>query len=105
MGYHGPPAHGPPPQGHHGPPHDPQGHHVHEGKRLYKCNTCNTSLASMQGLITHEKAIHKGEKLFKCDECGLKHTLKNQLTQHIRQVHEGKKQDNGRRAHNSSPHK
>ena len=29
MGYHGPPAHGPPrsPQGHHGPPRDPQGHH------------------------------------------------------------------------------
>ena len=27
MGYHGPPAHGPPPQGHQGPPHDPQGHH------------------------------------------------------------------------------
>ena len=29
MGYHGPPAHGPPrsAQGHHGPPRDPQGHH------------------------------------------------------------------------------
>mgnify|MGYP007045157660 FL=1 len=29
MGYHGPPAHGPPrsSQGHHGPPRDPQGHH------------------------------------------------------------------------------
>ena len=61
---------------------------VHEGKRSYKCQSCNSKFHSKDGLNRHVITIHEGKKPYTCKICNLTFTQSSNLTVHIARVHE-----------------
>ena len=44
---------------------------IHEGKKRFQCNICDSKYTSRQGLLYHIKIVHdKIGKKFKCNICG-----------------------------------
>ena len=64
---------------------------VHEGKKPFKCNICDTNFASKQGLNTHIATVHEGKKPYRCNTCDSSFSQKQTLKNHITMVHEQKK--------------
>ena len=56
---------------------------VHEGKKPFKCNICDTAFSQKQKLNGHVKSVHEGMEPFKCNICdkafSYKHTLKGHV--------------------------
>ena len=73
---------------------------VHEGKKPFKCETCDATFARKNkftrkdNLNTHIATVHEEMKPFKCDLCNTKFTSKHSLNGHIAAVHEGKSHSN-----------
>ena len=42
---------------------------VHEGRKPFKCNTCDACFSYKQYLDGHIAAVHERKKLFKCNFC------------------------------------
>ena len=59
---------------------------VHEGKKPFKCDHCNSSFGIKRSLKRHIATIHEGKKPFKCDI-----GQKFELNKHVATVHEGHK--------------
>ena len=43
---------------------------VHEGKKSFKCNVCDTAFSEKSKLNGHIESVHEGKKPFKCNDCG-----------------------------------
>ena len=65
---------------------------VHEGKKPFKCVTCNYSCDLESSLQQHVSSVHEGKKPFKCDTCNYSSDVREELQQHVASVHEVKKQ-------------
>ena len=68
-------------------------HHIttiHEGKKPYQCNYCDSQFFNMNQLKKHRVSVH--EKVsHNCDLCGKVFFQKGHLNRHTRNVHEVKK--------------
>ena len=76
---------------------------VHEGRRDYKCNSCEKSYGSKQELDRHTHNFHEGHENcpkwcenrkkrledFICDSCGSSYSGALALDKHILEVHDG----------------
>ena len=61
---------------------------VHEGKKPYQCNKCESKWFCSKGeLNRHVVRVHEKEKPFKCVKCDSKFKEKGDLDRHIRTVH------------------
>ena len=58
---------------------------VHEGKKQFKCDICNTHFGQRGNLKTHASTIHEGRKQFKCDICNAEFTKKKMMNGHMQQ--------------------
>ena len=56
---------------------------IHEGKKQFKCNLCNTKFGEKSNLRRHIVTVHEGKKLFKCDICNAKFGGKSDLNKHV----------------------
>ena len=65
--------------------------YVHEGKKPFKCETCQASFADKRNLKSHVSVVHEGKKAFKCSVCNAEFTLKSPLNTHMATIHGGKK--------------
>ena len=65
---------------------------VHEKKKPFKCNLCDSSFAQNDNLKVHIASVHEKEKYFKCTFCDSCFAEKGCLKIHIASVHEGKKE-------------
>ena len=66
-------------------------HQVHESKKPFKCNKCDTKFTQKSDLKSHCESVHEGQKSFKCKVCESTFTKHQSLSAHIASVHEGKK--------------
>ena len=64
---------------------------VHEGKKPFQCEICNSCFSKKVGLEKHISSVHDGNKPFKCNLCQYATVHKGDLTRHVESVHEGKK--------------
>jgi uncharacterized Zn-finger protein len=64
---------------------------VHEGKKVFQCNVCNSGFKHKTSLFRHIDTVHEKKKPFKCTICEAGFTIKDNLKRHIHAVHEGKK--------------
>jgi uncharacterized Zn-finger protein len=64
---------------------------VHEGKKVFQCNVCNSGFKHKTSLFRHIDTVHEKKKPFKCTVCEAGFTIKDNLKRHIHAVHEGKK--------------
>ena len=63
---------------------------IHEGKKPYQCNSCDSQFFTMNQLKKHRVSVH--EKVsHNCDLCGKVFFQKGHLNRHTRNVHEVKK--------------
>ena len=62
---------------------------VHEKKRPYVCDLCDSSFGLQSSLWNHKKthASIKDDEIFNCDRCGKIYTQKSHLMRHIAGVH------------------
>ena len=60
---------------------------VHEGKKPFKCDTCDARFALMHHLKSHIASVHE-KKRFNCAKCDASFTQKGHLNIHIKTVHE-----------------
>ena len=42
---------------------------VHEGKKPFKCNTCDSSCSQKCEPNRHNESVHEEKKTFKCNSC------------------------------------
>ena len=61
---------------------------VHEGKRPFKCDTCQTTFSHRTGLNRHVENIHEKNKPFRCDICKLRFSRRNCLIRHMESIHD-----------------
>ena len=61
------------------------------GKKIFKCDSCETSFKSKPNLRAHIEAVHEGKKPNKCDFCDAAFYRKVHLTRHVTAIHEGNK--------------
>ena len=66
---------------------------VHEGKKPFKCETCDATFARKNDFTRKDNlnTVHEEMKPFKCHLCNTKFTQKCHLNGHMASVHEGKK--------------
>ena len=64
---------------------------VHEGKKSFKCNVCDTAFSEKSKLNGHIESVHEGKKPFQCRICDASFSQKGDMNRHIESVHEGKK--------------
>ena len=64
---------------------------VHEGKKLFKCESCNYSCATKSSMNRHVVFVHEknGKKSFKCEICEFTFCHSGKLKNHVAIVHEG----------------
>ena len=60
---------------------------VHEGKKQFQCNVCNTSFSRTGHLKGHIESVHEGKKPFKCNNCDASFSQKGHLNVHIESAH------------------
>ena len=64
---------------------------IHEGKKAFKCESCDYSCSQKNSLKQHFLSVHEGIKPFKCDMCDYKCLQNSDIKKHVALVHEGKK--------------
>ena len=66
---------------------------IHEGKKQFQCNICDSKYTSKQGLLYHliTRVHDKIDKNFQCNICSNTFTSQNGLQYHLKSVHEGEK--------------
>lgn len=64
---------------------------MHEAKKPFKCNICNTRFALNGNLNTHIAFVHQEEKPFKCDICVYMFKQKSKMSRHRDSVQGGRK--------------
>ena len=64
---------------------------IHEGHKDYECESCGKSFSAGHALKKHIYTIHEGHKDYKCDYCGKAFPESAHLKKHMRQTHEGHK--------------
>ena len=60
---------------------------VHEGKKSFKCESCDFSFDLEISLQQHVASLHEGRSPFKCESCDNSFDLKSSLQQHVASVH------------------
>ena len=60
---------------------------VHEGKKPFKCNICDSSFIHKGDLNRHMNSVHEGKKPFKCGTWDASFTAKQNLERHIESIH------------------
>ena len=66
---------------------------VHEGKKQFKCNICNTNFGKKDHLNRHVKAVHEEKKQFFCEICVVQLKSKLGMMEHIAAIHGGIKKN------------
>ena len=61
---------------------------VHDGKKPFKCESCDNSFHLKENLQEHVTTVHEGKMPFKCDLCDYDCLSKEAMQQHIVSVHE-----------------
>ena len=61
---------------------------VHEGKKSFKCNVCDTAFSEKSYLNGHIESIHDRKKPFQCNICDASFSQKGDMNEHIESVHE-----------------
>ena len=70
-------------------------HSIHEGEKdCYNCHICPSSFTQPGILRRHIYTLHEGNKQFKCGKCGKLFTHEYSLKKHINVIHGGKKPKN-----------
>ena len=64
---------------------------IHEGKKPFKCDTCDYSCSEKGSMKKHVSSVHEGKKSFKCEVCNSSCSEKSNLNQHVALVHEVRK--------------
>ena len=64
---------------------------VHEGKKPFRCVTCDFSFSGLEDLNNHISAIDEGKKPFKCVACNISYSGNEDLNKHMNAIHKGKK--------------
>ena len=64
---------------------------VHEGKKPFKCNICDTGFSYKGHLNVHFESVHNGKKPFKCNICDASFSRRDSLKRHNKSVHEEKR--------------
>ena len=59
----------------------------HNGKKLLKCNHCNSSFSKAKKLKRHVESVHEGKKSFQCTICNDQFSKKGNLQKHIAADH------------------
>ncbi len=62
---------------------------VHERKKLFKCDVCDSRFTDKKKLKVHITLVHERKKLFKCDVCDEFFTQKTNLKTHTLTIHQG----------------
>ena len=60
---------------------------VHEGTKLYLCDSCEESFAKDSKLKLHIRGMHGGKKQFSCPMCGSQFYFSTRLKDHIEKNH------------------
>ena len=60
---------------------------VHEGRKPFKCDVCNSNFAHKGDVTNHRTLVHDGKRSFKCDVCNAAFGLRYILTRHIASLH------------------
>ena len=61
---------------------------IHEGKKPFECNRCNTMFSQKGNLEKHIASVHEKKKPFECSIWNAKFGRKAHLNAHIKSVHE-----------------
>ena len=66
---------------------------MHEGKKPYKCKTCNAGFTNQRGVKNHAMKVHVEKKIcpkkpHKCEACNKTYIHEKSLIKHISSVHE-----------------
>ena len=61
---------------------------VHEGKKPFKCDSCDDSFHLKDTLQQHVATVHDRKMPFKCDSCDYGCLSNDDMTQHVASVHE-----------------
>ena len=64
---------------------------VHEGKKPFKCESCDYSCSLKGHLNQHVASVHEGKKPFKCKTCNHSFSEKGSLKKHVAAIHDKKK--------------
>ena len=56
---------------------------VHEGKKNFRCDTCNASFSQKKGWNRHKPSFHEGKNPFECTICDTSFAYKHQMNGHI----------------------
>ena len=65
---------------------------VHEGKKSFNCEKCESCFDLKKDLTVHIASVHEGKKPFKCEICDDQFELKHELNEHIASVYEEENQ-------------
>merc|ERR1719350_1864283 len=58
-----------------------------EGRKSFKCETCNKTFQHKGNLRVHIEAVHEGKKPFECDICNLSFSSKRTKILHTKRIH------------------
>ena len=61
--------------------------HDDDGKKPFKCDTCNACYKTRDGLKKHTSSTHENKR-FRCDKCAASFTQNGHLNIHNKTVHD-----------------
>ena len=56
---------------------------MHEGKKPFECELCDSKFMTRPKPNMHIDALHEGKKRFDCKDCGVKFTQKKSIKIHV----------------------
>ncbi len=63
---------------------------VHERKKEFQCNGCDSSFARNSHLKEHISSVHKIKKTFQCNKCSSSFARIGSFLNHVARIHKGK---------------